>query len=68
MLAENIKKGRKGAGMTQAELAEAAGLTQAYISNLERGRYGNPPVKTLGRIAAALRTSVANLLGEAVSA
>jgi transcriptional regulator with XRE-family HTH domain len=68
MLAENIKKHRKDAAMTQAELAMAAGLTQAYISRLESGTNENPPTKTLTRIAAALRTSVANLLGEAISA
>ena len=40
-------------GMTQTRLAEATGLAQGYLSDLERGRRGGTP-ETLARIAEAL--------------
>ena len=40
-------------GMTQTRLAEATGLAQGYLSDLERGRRGGTP-ETLARIADAL--------------
>lgn len=33
-----IRKYREEAGLTQAELAEMAGLNRTYLSNLEQGR------------------------------
>lgn len=33
-----IRHYRKAAGLTQAELAERAGLNRTYLSDLERGR------------------------------
>lgn len=44
---------RLAAGMTQAELAKRAGLSQADISRYERG-LGNPTRTTIEGIAAAL--------------
>jgi len=44
---------RERRGMTQAELAAAAGLNQADISRIERGT-ANPTERTLLRIADAL--------------
>jgi XRE family transcriptional regulator, regulator of sulfur utilization len=44
---------RLAAGLTQAELAERAGLSQADISRYERG-LGNPTRTTIELIAAAL--------------
>ncbi len=41
---------RKRLGLTQEELAEKAGLTQAYISRLEAG-VANPSLRTLQRLA-----------------
>lgn len=40
-------------GMTQTRLAEATGLAQGYLSDLERGRRQGTP-ETLARIATAL--------------
>lgn len=45
-------------GMTQARLAEATGLAQGYLSDIERGRRTGT-AETLGRIAAALDVPVA---------
>lgn len=41
---------RKNTGMTQKELAEKTGITQADISRLERGN-ANPSLRTLQRLA-----------------
>ncbi len=37
VLGEVIRAARDANGMTQADLAEAAGLHRSYLSNLERG-------------------------------
>ena len=44
---------RESAGMTQAELAELCGVSQAYISKLESGE-ANPTISKLGSIFAAM--------------
>lgn len=68
MLAKNIKRLREAQGLTQKELGLTAGLSQPYISELETGTKENPPIETLQKLAAALRTSVAKLMGEVASA
>lgn len=45
-------------GLTQEELAERAGTTQARISEIERG-LGNPTLDTVERVFAALRAAMA---------
>jgi transcriptional regulator with XRE-family HTH domain len=44
-----VRSARKQAGLTQAELAERAGVTQSVIARLERGG-GNPTFLTLERV------------------
>ncbi len=44
---------RKATGLTQKELSEKTGITQADISKLERGN-ANPSLRTLKRLAAGL--------------
>lgn len=44
-----VRDARKHAGLTQAELAERAGVTQSVIARLERGS-GNPTFLTLERV------------------
>lgn len=48
---------RKAQGMTQAELSEASGVSQADISRLENGTR-NPSIGLLKRIAAALDSTL----------
>ena len=50
---EVFARARRGAGMTQKELAHRAKTRQANISRLERG-IQNPSVDFLYRVAAAL--------------
>ena len=49
-------------GLTQTRLAEATGLAQGYLSDLERGRRQGTP-DTLTRIAAALDVPAKWLVG-----
>ena len=48
-----IAEGREERDMTQKQLAEATGITQADISRLESGT-GNPSLRTLQRLAAGM--------------
>jgi len=52
----------KMGGMTQAELAKKAKLTEAYVSQLLKGKRKNPSIAVLKRIAAALDVPVTELL------
>lgn len=47
--------------LTQHELAEAAGLTDAYVSNMENG-IAVPSLTTILRLAVALRCKVTELV------
>jgi transcriptional regulator with XRE-family HTH domain len=65
-----IRSHRERAGMTQAALAEAIGLTSQYVSMLERGD-GAPSLEALAKIAGALDMPVRGLFpgeGEASDA
>jgi transcriptional regulator with XRE-family HTH domain len=62
-LARRLTTGRLRAGLTQAALAEACGVTDETISRIERGRY-EPAVSTLLRLAEALDLSLDQLAGE----
>jgi XRE family transcriptional regulator, fatty acid utilization regulator len=65
VLGANVKKARDARGMTQLQLAAAAGLGIATISDLERGQITDPQLSTLEKLAGALGTSVDALLGNA---
>lgn len=50
----NLKQIREAAHMTQAELAEAAGTSQAYIAQIEGDVSREPRVRLAYQIARAL--------------
>ena len=58
---KRVRRLRLAAGWTQEELAEAAGITTTYTSDLERGTKV-PSLTILLRISRALRIPVAELL------
>jgi transcriptional regulator with XRE-family HTH domain len=58
---KNVRHARLARQMTQEQLSEASGLSQQYISGLERGRR-NPTVITLFELAQALGTTPDALL------
>jgi transcriptional regulator with XRE-family HTH domain len=62
-MSKQIKKLREARGLTQVELAGKVGVTQVYISSLESGVRKNPSLELLGKLAKALKTNVAELLG-----
>jgi transcriptional regulator with XRE-family HTH domain len=61
---ERLKEVRRGKGMTQADLAEKTAITASYIGRLERAGAA-PGIDLVARLAAALGTTIADLLPEA---
>lgn len=57
-----IKVQRIAAGLTQAELADAAGISRKTVSNLERGCF-NPGRRTAKALAVALGVTEVHLFG-----
>ena len=64
MLAENIKKYRAKRGLSQEDLARAAGITHSALSKIEAGYSQDPRVMTVRKIAIALEVTVDVLLEE----
>lgn len=58
-----VRAHRKALGMTQAELAQAVGVSRQTVITLEAGDYA-PSVYLALRIARTLRTTVEALWGE----
>ena len=61
VLGRNLGIWRRERGLSQEKLQEATGVSQQYLSGLERGTR-NPTVRTLAKIAAALDVQPADLL------
>jgi len=59
-LGEAVRTLRRDAGMSQEELADAAGTDLTQVGGIERG-IRNPSYTTLLRLAAALETTVGEL-------
>jgi transcriptional regulator with XRE-family HTH domain len=59
---ERLREVRRTRGMTQARLAELADVTVGYISRVESGTGGAVGLDLLARLAAALATTVADLV------
>ncbi len=57
----NIKRRRAEKGLTQTGLADAVGLTQSYISDLEAGKR-NPRASTIAKIAEVLEVPPSHLM------
>jgi len=60
----NVRRLRRTANMSQAVLAERAGLSPAYVSMMERG-IANPRLETLAALVHALNTSPVDILNVA---
>lgn len=59
-----IWEARRVVGITQAELAQRSGVGRTVINGLETGARTVTSTRTLEKLAAALGTSVRNLIGE----
>jgi len=64
-LAQRMAAARRDKGLSVAKLAELAGVSRAYIHQIENGECPRPSAQVLFSIAAALGTSIAHLLGRA---
>ncbi len=62
-IATRLKAFRRANRMTLKQLAQKAGCTDAYLSQLERGR-ANPTITILKKIAAALQVKVVDFFLE----
>lgn len=60
-IAMEIKKRRRGLGMSQADLAHLSDLDRTYISMIERG-VKSPTIPVFARICAALNISMSDFL------
>ena len=58
-----IRRARRRAGLTQIELAEAAGVSPATIGEIEK-RHRGASARTLRKLAGVLNVEVADLLDE----
>lgn len=65
MLARNLRLCRQRSGMSQEELADAAGIDRTYVSALERCVYA-ASVDMLEKLAIALEVEAAALLRRSV--
>ncbi len=60
LVGRNVARIRRERGMTQEQLSERSGLSQQYLSTLERGSR-NPTVVTLDELSRALSCRVIDL-------
>jgi transcriptional regulator with XRE-family HTH domain len=59
---EKLKRLRRGAGLTQAELAEKSGVAQSTVAQIETEVRTTPHPGTLRKLAEALGKTPADLL------
>ena len=61
LVGDNCARYRKEKGLTQEQLSELCGLSQQYLSDLERGKR-NPTIVTIYEIAQALEVTHVDLV------
>ena len=61
-IADNVRKARKKAGLSQDKLAREADVAYNTIVKIESGENKNPTIETLRSIAKALDVSVDELI------
>ena len=59
---EKLKRYRRGEGLTQAQLAQASGVAQSTIAQIETGKRTKPHPGTLKKLAGSLRLEARDLL------
>jgi len=64
-LGQAIRTIRQEVGLTQKDLAIAAGIDQSYLSMIESGQRGNPGTRIIARLAQALQVSIDDLAARA---
>ena len=66
-LGERVAAARKQKGFSVSKLAELAGVSKAYVHQIEKGECPRPSAHVLFNLATVLETSIAHLLGRAAS-
>ncbi len=64
-LGQAIRAIRREAGLSQKEVAEAAGIDQSYMSMIESGQRRNPGTRIIARLAQVLQVSIDELAAHA---
>jgi transcriptional regulator with XRE-family HTH domain len=64
-LGKTIRQCRREIGLSQAQLASSAGLSQGYLSQIENAEVDNPSAAVLFRLARALHIDPHRLLAAA---
>ncbi|PHA03097.1 transcriptional regulator [Bacillus pseudomycoides] len=62
MIGKNIYRFRKNRGLTLSELAERAGISKSYLSNIERNINQNPSIQVMEKIALVLEADLNTLI------
>lgn len=62
MIGERIFELRKQQGLSLSELAERAGISKSYLSNIERNLNRNPSIQVISKIASVLNVDLIKLL------
>ena len=57
LIGSHVKLLRKTKGLKQVKLAELAGISNSFLSDIENNRV-NPSIKTLSKLAAALEINL----------
>src|SRR5712692_655858 len=66
LIGQRIRSFRQIKGLSLPALAEKAKVSKGYLWRLENGEDPNPSLAVLARIAEALDTTVAELLGQEI--
>jgi XRE family transcriptional regulator, regulator of sulfur utilization len=61
-MGKTVREIRLARGLSQAELAERAGLSREYVNKIEAGKY-DPPLSTINALAEALGVPARRLMG-----
>ena len=61
-IADNVRKARKKAGLSQDKLAREADVAYNTVVKIESGENKNPTIETLRNIAKALNTTIDKLV------
>lgn len=67
VLHKRIRQRRIEKGLSATELAMTAGISKGYISEIENGKAPRPSGAVLMKLASALGTTIADLLGTEVA-
>lgn len=61
-LGEHIRSIRTALGLSKAQLARKAGVSQSVMNDIEAGKNNNPSIKTLWKLGHAMGLSLSELL------